>query len=154
MNCRCDAKRVGVRFQIRAQLVVGRLGERGDVIGDELHLLPQPAADDGVVLVQPERHRLAAIDFLLHPVPDQSLQFLAGGRTLPGAGEALRHRRDLPLRDDDLSRLVAAAFGHQTVGRENRGPQQEEMQQRLAQESFHRLAVRGYFAGVYQIGEV
>ncbi len=46
------AKRVGVRFQIRTQLVVGRLARGGDVIGDELHLLPQPAADDRVVLVQ------------------------------------------------------------------------------------------------------
>ena len=92
------AKLVGVRLQIRIQLGVGRLGLGGNVVGDEFHLLLQAAADDEVVLVQAQRQRLAVIDFLPHPLPDQTLPFLAGGRPLPGAGEGLHHGRELALR--------------------------------------------------------
>ena len=45
-------------------------------------------------------------------------------------------------------------LGDETVGRENRRPQQEEMQQRLAEDLLHHWLVPAYFAGVYQIGEV
>src|SRR4030095_10384689 len=112
------------------------------------------AADDGVVLLQPHRHRLAAIDFLLHAIPDQSFQFLTGWRPLPCAGEALGNCRDLPFRNDNLSWLLAAASGYQTVSGKNRDPQQEEMQQRLSENFLHQLSAHGYFAGVYQIGGV
>ncbi len=130
---RFGGKRGGMRLQVGLQFRIARLRRRGEAVGDEFHLLLQAAADDEVVLVQAQRQRLAVIDFLPHPVPDQALQLLAGGRPLPGADEALRHGRDLALRDDDLSPVVAGALGHQAVGRKDRRPQQEEMQQRFVQ---------------------
>ena len=69
------AKRVGVCFQIRAQLLIGRLGEGGDVFGDELQLLAQPAADDRVVLVEAEGDRFARENFFANVVADQAFQF-------------------------------------------------------------------------------
>ena len=72
---------------------------------------------------------------------------------LPGAAEGQRHGRDLPLRDDDPPRLDALP-GYEAVGHEDRRPQQEEMQQRLAEDLLHHSLVPVYFAGVYQIGEV
>ncbi len=78
---RLEAELVGVRLQIRVQFGVGRLGLGGDVVGDEFHLLLQAAADDGVVLVQAQRQRLAVVDFLPHAVPDQpSHSSRVGGR--------------------------------------------------------------------------
>ena len=101
---RFGGERGGMRRQVGLQFRIARLRRRGEALGNEFHLLLQAAADDEVVLVEAQRQRLAVIDFLPHPVPDQALQFLAGGCPLPGADEALRHGRDLALRDDDLSR--------------------------------------------------
>src|SRR4029453_18587905 len=47
-EARLNTERVGVFLQIAAQLLIGRLGLRGDIISDELHLQPQPIADHGV----------------------------------------------------------------------------------------------------------
>ena len=92
-----------------------------------------------VVLVQAQRQRLAVIDFLPHPVPDQALPFLAGGRPLPGAGEALPHGRELALRDDDPARLGFAVAIQQAVAGEEQRAQQEEMHQRFFEQSFHAM---------------
>jgi hypothetical protein len=84
-----DAKRLRMSGQICAKVVVRRQGLGDDVIAEELHFLSQTAADDRVILVQSERHGLPAVDLFPHPIPDQSVQFFAGGRPLPGADEGL-----------------------------------------------------------------
>ena len=134
-----DAKRVGVRLQIRVQVGVGRLGLGGDVVGNELHLLPQAAADDGVVLVQAQRHRLAAQDLLAHPVVGSVPPAPApvGGRCQVLAKPSARCSI-CPCVTTILPGSPLVAFGHQAVGDEDRRAQQEEMQQRFPEERFMR----------------
>jgi hypothetical protein len=101
------------------------------------------------------RHCLTVIHFFAHPIPDQSLHFIVGGRPLPCESKGLDHGRKLALRNDNLSQLAAGGLGHQAVGHENRGPQQEEMHQRVAHEFLHAIGhsvINCY--GVYQTGEV
>ena len=86
VNLLFHPKRIGVRLQIGTQLVVGRLGLGGNIIGDEFHLLLQAAADDGVVLVQAQRQRLAVIDFLAAPGRGSSPPTPRGWAVVAGCG--------------------------------------------------------------------
>ena len=143
-EARLNAERVRVRGQVRAQLAIRRLGRRSEVLGDELQLLPQPAADDHVVLIQAEGDRLADVDLLADVVADQSLALARGGRTLPGTRERRDERLDPALRDDDVPGLRRTRIGHEAICAEDRRAEQQEMEQRLSQD----------FHGVYQIGDV
>ena len=51
-------------LQIVLQLRVVRFGLRSQIVGDEFHLLPQPAADHGVIAIQPQGYSFACEDFL------------------------------------------------------------------------------------------
>ena len=133
-----------MRGQVRAQLAVGRLGRRGEVLGDELQLLPKPAADDHVVLIQAEGDRLADVDLLTDIIADQSLAFARGWRTLPRPSERGDERLDPALRDHDAPGPRGARIGQEAVRAEDRRAEQQEMEQRFSQD----------FHGVYQIGEV
>ena len=161
-----------MRLQIRIQFCVGGLSLSGAVVGDELHLLRQAAADDQIVLIKTQRERLAVKHFLAHTCLDQLLQFFIGGWPLTGSGEALEQGAELSLRDHDLARLTAGFVLHQAERDEKRGSQQEEMQQGLAKNSLHEWTAnkRGSGAqnlflpplpptcevtyGLYQMGEV
>ena len=62
---------LGVRRQIRRELLVARL-PHGHVLGHELHLLAQAAADDDVVAVEPQRLALAIEHLVANVVIDQA----------------------------------------------------------------------------------
>ena len=117
-----------------------RFVRRSDVLGDELHLLRHPALDDGVVLVEAHRQPFAIEDLLLDPVLDQPAELL-GRRLAP----PLRLERERQLREfidrqlDLLRRLDAAAPSLRVrIDDEQNGPEQQEVNERLAQPSFHR----------------
>src|SRR5262249_47768638 len=124
-----------MRLQVRTQLVLGRLGLSSKVFGNELQLLPQPAADDGVVLVQTERDGFARADFLPDVVANQSIQLLDRRRTLPGAVERRGERLDAALRDDNP--LLCATRWHRAVGCKDDRTEQQEMQERLFEKGLH-----------------
>ena len=61
--------------EVGRELLLGRL--RGShVLGDELHLLPQAAADDDVVAVEARRPAFAIEDLVADVILDQALQLL------------------------------------------------------------------------------
>ena len=125
-------KRVGVGVEKGLQLGVGGRRRFEGVLGRELELLPQAAADDGVVAVQPQGHRLAHRDLLAHVLVQLGLELLLVGRPVPGAAETGRHRVHLPRRDDDAlaAPRIAAA---QVEDDEENGADQQELDERLAQ---------------------
>jgi hypothetical protein len=63
-----------VRYSVSLEIGFARRRRPREILGDELHLLAQPAADHGVVLVQPKRSCLARQHFLVDPVLDQALE--------------------------------------------------------------------------------
>src|SRR5262249_48172132 len=126
-----------MRLQVRTQLVLGRLGLSSKVFGNELQLLPQPAADDGVVLVQTERDGFARADFLPDVVANQSIQLLDRRRAPPGAVERRGERLDAALRDDNPLLVGCAMRWHQTVGCKDGRTEQQEMQERLFEKGLH-----------------
>ena len=78
------------------ELGSGRLARGGHVLGQELQLLRHAALDDGVVLVQSHRQRLAVEDLFLHFVFHQTV-------------ELVRCRLASPLRleyEDELGEIV------------------------------------------------
>ena len=68
---------------------------RGDVCGEELHLLHHAALDDLVVAVQPQRQAFAIQDFLLYLLFDQAL--LAEGGQLDDPASFVRRINHLML---------------------------------------------------------
>ena len=123
--------------------LVGRLGDR-HVLGEELHLLADAAADDGVVAVEPERRALAIEDFVANIVVDEAPELFRARRALPGAGEATGQILDLRRGDDDLA-PAPLPFWRPDEEAEQSRPEDQELQQRLLQQTRH---------GVYQIGDV
>ena len=113
------------------------------------HLLLQATADDEVVLVQAQCQCLAVIYFLPHPLPDQTLPFLARGRPLPDEDETVHHGPKLALRDHDLRGRGFAVAIEQAVADEEQRAEHEEVNQRLADKPLSH-----HFAGEYQMGEV
>jgi hypothetical protein len=66
-----------------AQLVLTRFGEADRVLHEELQLLRQPPAYNGVILVQSQGTRFARQQYFLHVVCDDATKFLLAGRALP-----------------------------------------------------------------------
>ena len=119
------------------QLVVRRLAQRRCVLHDELHLLRQAALDDGVVLVEAQRHRLAGENLLADLAVEEIAHLLRRGRALP-----LRHPGEPDLREvvrrnhNAIGILALTGIGiERVVDDEQRCADQQDMQQRLAQPS-------------------
>jgi len=125
-----------VRGQPGLQFLLGWRRLRGGILDDELELLPQPAADDRVVAIEPGGHRLARRDLLAHPFVEQALQLDVGRRTLPGLGEPGRQMVDLPCGDDDPAPRRARPAAAPVEVEEQRGADQQEVEQRFAQQRF------------------
>ena len=68
---------------------------------------------------------------------DESLEFLERGRALPGARVAGGQMLNLTGIDHDLVIPWSLTAGHQRGGRDQRGPQDQELDQGLPEESFH-----------------
>ena len=129
-----------VRLEPALQLVGRRLARRGHVLGQELHLLRHAALDDLVVLVEAHRQRLAVEDFLLDLGLDQPLQFLRRRRSAPLRLEQLGQLVDLVERKPDLLRRRhrrRLPGRRQAVQAEQQRADQQEVQQRLTQQTCH-----------------
>ena len=139
------------------ELRVGRPMRRRHVLGEELHLLRHAAADDLVVLVEPQREPLAIKNLLLDLGLDQPVE-LRWCRLAAPLG--LEHRREpgqLIEGQDDLPRWRRPGRSRRrrrlgllgrrvrrtrrledTVGAEQEGADQEELNQRFTQQSRQR----------------
>src|SRR5580704_18899320 len=108
------AKRVGgvclkqcrMRLQKPLQLLVGGLDATGDVVRNELQLLPQPLAHDGIVTIQTRGDRFTIRGLLTNVFANQSPQLLVGGRPLPRSREADDEGFNCSSSDDDFARFV------------------------------------------------
>ena len=147
---RLPPERVGVLGEVALELLLARLRLAPEVGGQELELLPEPAADDRVVAVQPERQRLAVVDLLADVVIDQPVELLGGRRAEPNPRPVLGEGLDRRRADDDLlagrGRSIALRRPHQ----EQPGAGGEEEHHRLAEDRARHACDHG----VYQIGEV
>ena len=112
------AKLIWMVLQKGMQLVIRRRGGVGYILRQKFQLLLKPSPDDGVIAIQPHRHRLAIIYFLPNVVADQSFELVGGRRTQPRSGKALREMVDLNLRNDDFSRLAGVTFDEGRMGGE------------------------------------
>src|SRR6476646_1696274 len=146
------AKTCAVRFQVICQLRIRRFCYRGDIVRHELQLLLQPAPDNWVVPIQTHCYCFPGIDFLTHAVPDQAFQLFTSRWTLPRAREADHQRRDLPLCNDDLPRLIFGAARHEPIRDENGRSQKKEVNEWFSNKFFHKW--NSHLPGVYQMGDV
>src|SRR5262249_7099383 len=105
-----------------------------------LELLPQPPTHDRVVAVEAHRERLAVEHLLADALVDEPGELLRRGRALPGAGEALGELLEVARREDDAIGPPARRVGEETGDPEDRGADEEEVQQRLAQPPHRRTA--------------
>ncbi len=126
----------GIRRQIRRELCVARLRGR-HVLDDEFHLLAQAAANDDVVAIKPQRPALAIEHLVANVVIDEAAQLLRARRALPGAGEAVGQVLDPRRGNDDPRRLLRFLLADQIEETEQRCPEDEEVQQRLLQQTHH-----------------
>ena len=150
-NQRLGAKLLGMGLEIGAQ--VGLLWRRHRVLEQKLHLLAQPAADDGVILVQTERERGAIQNFLADVIPDLRLQLVRGGRAMPGAREPRGQAVDIGLAHDDLP--VGNAGARTRRARRSRTARRRAPGNAPAARAAASPARGGpQLFGVYQIGEV
>ena len=136
------AKPLRIGCQIGRELFVAWV--RGShVLGEKLHLLPHPPADDGVVAIEPKNLALAIKHFVANAALDEAKQFLGDWRALPCPRETIGQVLDLSRGNDDLGRL-RLLLADQTVEAEQRRPEHQEMQQWLPQQARH----GAYRAGV------
>ena len=103
----------------------------------ELHLLRQAAADDGVVLVQPEFRRLMGQQRFLQVTGHESAPFLFGRRARPLPGPGLLEPVDLGRADAHGTRRVSALALEPAVDGEQEAACEQEMQQRFSEPGFH-----------------
>ena len=120
----------------------------------KLHLLAQPAADDEIVFVEPERKGGPVKHFLSDVAVYLVLQFLGRGWAIPGTQELLRQTSDVSSRHHDLSVGYACTPADEAENGEQQAAQQQEVHQRLAQEPAQHGVRPPQPLGVYQIGEV
>ena len=107
----------------------------GDILRQELHLLRHAALDDGVVLVEPHRQRLAIENVLANLVLHHRLKLGRGRRTMPLRLEIDLHLAQLIHAHDDLLRRFHSRASAVDVGvhRKQQRAENQKVQKRLAQ---------------------
>src|SRR5580693_1816142 len=128
-----DAKFLGVIAQIRPKLFSSRLGLRGNILRDELHLLPQTLADGSVIAIQSERQCFPVVDFFANVIADEPLQLIRIRWPLMRASESIFQMFHLSRRDDDFSRVTTRPLVNQIRGEKQQSPEDQEVNQRLSQ---------------------
>ena len=132
------AELVRVRGEMGGQLGVGRRRELSAILGDELQLLPHPAAHDCVVLVEPARERLAIQHLLADPLFDEPFELAPRRRTLPAALEGRASATIRPPARPGGRAARSRGPPHTGTGEEERRAEREEMDERLAQRAASR----------------
>jgi hypothetical protein len=123
-----------VLAQERLQLLVGRVGRRGQVVRQELHLHREPLADDEVVAVQAHRHGFPIQDLLVDLLFDQGGQLRGRRRPEVRPGPLLGQALDVARRDNDAFGLGGQPVAGEVPEQEEPGPDCQEMGQGLAAE--------------------
>ena len=103
----------------------------GDIGSEEIHLLRQPALDDLVILVEPERHGFTGENLLAYPLLDQGVHLISR-RRWPTLREPLhRQLAEVVLRQRDLIGSVGPVGGRvqQFVDREDQRARNKKMEQ-------------------------
>ena len=115
------------------------LGGRGvdAVLGEEVDLLLEAAADDRVVAVEAGRHGLAHGDLLADVAVDEALQLLGRRRPLPRARETRPRGTRAARASRRCGRTTEPGAALPREDEEQRGPDREEVDERLAEEAFH-----------------
>ncbi len=125
---------------------VGGAGRRL-VAGEELELLPEALADDGVVAVEAEGHRLPRRDLLLDVLVDQPLQLVLGRRARPGLRVAGGEVQDLAGGHDDPVRARTRRSALPLEPEEEQPAEEQEVDEGLAEDLLHaRAASRESFS--------
>src|SRR5580704_17525645 len=131
-----DAKFLRVIVQIGPKLFLGRLSLCGNVLGDELHLLPQTLADGSIVAIEPEGQSLAVINLFANVISKQALQFIRIGWPLMRAGESILEMFHLSRRDNYLACVATRPLVHQIRGEQQQRPEDQEVNKRFSQKLF------------------
>ena len=140
-------KVVGMRFQKSLQLFIAGIVLLMKVLGQKLHFLSKPAANDRVILFQAKLQGFAVVDFLANVVVDDVLDFIRLRRALPDSGPTIHENPDLGTGHNDLvTRLLRAAVLPRKQDKQH-CPAQQKMNQRFFEDSSHE-------PGEYQIGDV
>ena len=96
------------------QRCIGRLHILDFRCCEKFHFGAQTAADDRVIGIKAEAHRLAKIDFFLDIIADDAVELLGAGRTAPCLFPLRREARDLCLinRDAPVKTVFTAELTH------------------------------------------
>ena len=129
---------VAIRMSIEPGLKFLDSGRsRRHAVDDELDLLADPAPHDRVVPVEAHGNAFAIENLLADPVVDETLEFLGGWRPSPGTLELLLQPLDLGARDHDLVGSSRESSLQPAVQQEQSRAQEQEMEQRLAEQTLH-----------------
>ena len=142
-------KMIRVCSEIRGEYVVVRFGLAREILGNELELLANATADNGVIAIESDCHALSVRGLLADEIVDQPFEFLARGRPLPRACEQRRKVLDLACGDDHRIRGHLITSRPKGKGCEERRPKQYEVKQWFLEQS-----IQSQSPGVNQIGEV
>jgi len=129
-------KRVFVLLQIGAQVAVRGLNVGREIVGDELHLLAESPADDGIIAIKPQGNGLAREHLLANVSPNQPVKLFRGWRSLPAACEGGRQALDLARSHHDFPGAWCPTV-EDAIGREQESAKQGEMKERLAKKATH-----------------
>src|ERR1700746_293698 len=115
------------------QISLGRFGSGGKIVGEEFEFLAEPPANNGVIAIQPHRHCFAVSGLFANVISHQSAQFFRARWPLPSTTEPDVQIHERALCHHDLARIVCPVPGPELVDREDRGPENQKMKQRLAE---------------------
>ena len=126
----------------RAQIRLGGIGKRRDIARKELHLLRQPALDDGVAPLEPQTQRFTVEDLFTHAPLDESAHLVGRGRPTPLRRPGHFKLAKVIARDlYSVAVECAGVFGMQcAVARKQKRPNDQELHQRFAPPALHRRA--------------
>ena len=110
------------------QVVIGRLGSRGQIVGDKFEFLPEAPAHDHIVAIEPYGQGFAIGGLFANVITDEPSEFFLSGRTLPGAREPGDQILDRALCHHDLSGFIRFVPCRKTIDHKNCGPQKKEME--------------------------
>jgi len=125
---------VRMAVQVGLKLLVTGCLLFGQVRVEELHFLTHAPADDEIILIEPQRQRLAVKDLLLDEVLGQAGQFLPARRAHPGALELPGQTLNLCLIDHDVIGTLGSVVADMAIEQEQPRAQHQEVEQGLAQE--------------------
>ena len=112
-KARARRKRKAIRVLREPGFEFGIAGilQSGDIRCQEIHLLRQPALDDLVILVEPERHGFTRENLLAHPLLDQGAHLISRRWRPPLREPVHRQLAEIVLRQHDLIGSVCPVGG-------------------------------------------